>query len=419
MPNHNDNDRRDRRDSRDSRDQRDYEHDHREHDHREHDHREHDHDDHDHDNHTAPTASSNQSLILGIVLGAVVLLLLLLLISQQMGGGSASKKNSDLDDIKKEVAAAKANLDAERARSGLLPAQSVDALSTKIKSDTDALANLVSGMQNELRDLRDVKKSLSALSRDNDSLRGQLASSGNAQSQLAGLQARLNDAETRLTALREQLAKAPDPGIADELAQTRAQVQELRDQSAGMVDGARINSLQKFVDQLQPQNDLLRTEVQRLRAELDREKLFVTRDMLSPRATALFGELVALEGKGSEEIKEAYQRFDKDLNSRVIDTVSFPDGKAQIDPLQEDKIKTAITQAPANSFFLVVGYASKEGDKAANSALSSQRATRVASVVNFLKLEGQEVQAVYLGETDRFSIEPEPNQACELWEIRP
>lgn len=415
MPDQNDQDHRNQRNrDQDQQNQRDLD---QERDYRD---RENTHDHHDHDDHGAPaaTASSNQSLILGIVLGAVVLLLLLLLISQQMGG-SAPNKNDDLNVLKKEIATAKANLEAERARSGLQPAIGVKALSTKIKSDTDALANLVSGMQNELRDLRDVKKSLSALSRDNDSLRAQIASSGNAQSQLAGLQSRLNDAEARLATLREQLAKAPDPGVADELAQARTELQSLREQSAGMVDGARLASLQKLVAQLQPENDRFRLEIQRLRAEIDREKLFVTSENLSPRATALFAELVALEGKGPDEIQAPYQRFDKDLNSRVIGTIPFPVGKASIDPLQEDKIKTAIAQAPANSFFLVVGYASKVGEKAANSKLSSQRAVRIASVTNFLKQEDQEVQAVYLGETDRFSAEPGPNQTCELWEIRP
>ena len=76
-------------------------------------------------------------------------------------------------------------------------------------------------------------------------------------------------------------------------------------------------------------------------------------------------------------------------------------------------------QAPGNSFFLVVGYASTSGDSQTNEELFSKRATRVASMVNYLKKEGQGVQAVYLGEGTRFGPEDAPNQVCEVWQIRP
>ena len=67
----------------------------------------------------------------------------------------------------------------------------------------------------------------------------------------------------------------------------------------------------------------------------------------------------------------------------------------------------------------MVGYASKSGGKEQNQALSSQRATTVASVVNVLRASNQVVRAVYLGETDRFSKTDEmANQICEVWEIK-
>ena len=76
-------------------------------------------------------------------------------------------------------------------------------------------------------------------------------------------------------------------------------------------------------------------------------------------------------------------------------------------------------QAPENTFFLVVGYASPSGDSKTNEKLSSSRATRVASMVNYLKKSGQAVQAVYLGEGNRFGPTDGPNQVCEVWAIRP
>ena len=69
--------------------------------------------------------------------------------------------------------------------------------------------------------------------------------------------------------------------------------------------------------------------------------------------------------------------------------------------------------------FLVVGYASTTGGIDLNRKLSSDRASRIASVVNSNKGEGQEIQAVFLGQTDRFSESEAPrNQICEIWEIR-
>ncbi|MGE9266632.1 MAG: OmpA family protein, partial [Verrucomicrobiales bacterium] len=146
---------------------------------------------------------------------------------------------------------------------------------------------------------------------------------------------------------------------------------------------------------------------------------FVSRENLSPRATALFRELVALEGKSADELAAPYQRIGTDLNASVVDTMRFESGRADIDFQREDQLKKAVTSAPGKAFFLVVGYASKTGETEANRELSAQRATRVASVVNYLKQQGQEVQAVYFGETDRFGSEAAPNQAVELWEIRP
>jgi flagellar motor protein MotB len=56
----------------------------------------------------------------------------------------------------------------------------------------------------------------------------------------------------------------------------------------------------------------------------------------------------------------------------------------------------------------------------ANRALSSDRATAVARILDAAKKPGQRVQAAYLGQTDRFgSSSPERNQICEVWQIVP
>ena len=68
---------------------------------------------------------------------------------------------------------------------------------------------------------------------------------------------------------------------------------------------------------------------------------------------------------------------------------------------------------------LAIGYASETGNVDANRTLSSSRATAAAELFSSVKRQEQLVQAVYLGQTDRFSSKvPERNQIVEIWRIR-
>ena len=145
----------------------------------------------------------------------------------------------------------------------------------------------------------------------------------------------------------------------------------------------------------------------------------MTRENLAPAAQKLFGELVRLEGNNPTALKRAYERIGQSLNARVVEEATFKTGSAALAMEHEDHIQASSRQAPGNAFFLVVGYDSKSGGSKSNRELSAKRATTVASVVNVLKQAGQGVQAVYLGETNRFGANDAPNQVCEIWEIRP
>lgn len=371
---------------------------------------------HDHEpevRHSSPPIN----LILGLVLGAMALFFLLWVTSQYFG--QKNEPSAELTALQKEIDEARAEVEAQRLQRGISPGGNPEALGQKIKSDVDSLAALVSGMENELRSQRDLQSSFSSLSRLNEDLRRQLDAASAAQGQVAGLQARLQESEQRLEILRQQLSNAPAPGTAAELEQTRAQLAELRGQTAGMVDGSRMSSLQKLIDELQLANDRYREEIQRLRAEVDGARLFVTRENLSPRATALFKELTDLEGRDPDQLELDYSRLDSDLNARMVGRVEFAEGSNTVNVQREEALQAAIQNADPASFFLVVGYASQKGEAEPNRELSRQRATRVASIANFLKQAGQEVQAVYLGETERFGSDLAANQICEIWEIRP
>ncbi len=78
-----------------------------------------------------------------------------------------------------------------------------------------------------------------------------------------------------------------------------------------------------------------------------------------------------------------------------------------------------VSEVPDGDLVLCVGYASETGDVDNNRILSSDRATAAAQFFSNEKRPQQFVQAVYLGQTDRFSSRiPERNQIVELWRIR-
>ena len=375
---------------------------------------------------TRPAASS-QNLILGIVLGAIFLFFVLFMLSNgSQGFGLGQKQPAEdpaLAEIREELAAAKASRDA--ARDAILAPSTMDgnALISNIKQDADSLANVLAGYQTELARLQGIETASQQAFVQVADLQNQLRQAQGAAGQLAAVQNQLQQANQTIQRLNQQLAQSADPSQVTELRQQlqgtrkeredlRTQYAELRARVAGMVDRSELDKLQE----IQVENRRLRAELQELRARLDKT-LFVTRDNLAPLASKLFAELVALEGSTEDQRKAAYQEIKTTLNARVMETADFATGSAALDSEHESHIENVIAASPDNCFFLVVGYASKTGDSQANRELSRRRATRTASVVNYLKRQTQKVQAVYLGETDRFGPNTSKNQVCEVWEI--
>ena len=370
------------------------------------------------------TPSSNQSIILGIVMGAVVLLLLLLVISQQFnknGGDSAS--STEISELRKKISDQQALN--EKLRYSGLPGLDNDpeALVTQIKSDTEALARLVNASASDVALLRTAQDSAAALSRRNQDLEAQLRQYATAAGRVTQLEAELDAARqaangmvsrTELDRLRSELdlAKAERTRLQNELSIAQSKGQ-------GMVDGNTYAILKQERDTLANQNIKLRSEIQRLMAELAGAKLFVSSEDLSPRAVALYRALKQIENDNYRDRLSTYADFSTQIKASVREAINFKTGSAQIAVEHEAHIDDMMAQADPNSFFLVVGYASTSGDSKSNEELSSQRATRVASMVNYHKKAGQGVQAVYLGEGKRFGPEDPPNQVCEVWEIRP
>ena len=367
------------------------------------------------------TPASNQNLIIGIVMGAVVLLLLLLVISQQLNKDLEPAENKEIAALKKDLEDRKSRNEALRYASVPGVGQSPDALVTQIKSGTEALARLVNASASDAAMLQTAQENARLLSNRVTDLENQLRQTQADATHARSLESELNAArqaangmvsKSQVDSLRDQLALAKNDrdGFQTEITQLRAK-------EGTMVDANAYALLKAEVDQLRKDNALPSDGIHQNENVL--AKLFVTKDALSPRAVALYRELTRIEPEDHRARLQTYTRIDTQLKAGVGEAITFKTGSSDIALEHETHIKEMASAAAPNTFFLVVGYASPSGDSKTNEELSSQRTTRVASMVNHLKKEGQAVQAVYLGEGNRFGPDDASNQVCEIWQIRP
>ncbi len=366
------------------------------------------------------TPASNQNLIMGIVMGAVVLLLLLLVISQHFNKTGVSDEVSQLED---DIKDRKARKEALRYSGISGVSQNPDALINQIKSDTDALGRLLNASASDSAMLRTAQDNATSMSIRITDLQTRLGQTQGAAARVAGLEAELANVRQALVgtvdkatadSLREQLALARL-----ERDRLQSELRELRASQGSLVDRNTHALTLAELTELRSANAELRAENQRLLAKSAGSKLFVSAEELSPRAEDLYRELKRIESNNYKSRIQTYTRIDSQMNASVGDSITFKSGSAEIARNHEARLKSMALSAGEKSFFLVVGYASPSGDSLSNQKLSSRRATRVASMVNYLKKNGQAVQAVYLGEGNRFGPDDSPNQVCEVWEIRP
>jgi outer membrane protein OmpA-like peptidoglycan-associated protein len=367
------------------------------------------------------TPASNQNLIIGIVMGAVVLLLLLLVISQQLNKDLEPAENKEIAALKKDLEDRKSRNEALRYASVPGVGQSPDALVTQIKSGTEALARLVNASASDAAMLQTAQENARLLSNRVTDLENQLRQTQADATRARSLESELNAArqaangmvsKSQVDSLRDQLALAKNDRDG-----FQTEINQLRAKEGTMVDANAYALLKAEVDQLRKDNALPSDGIHQNENVL--AKLFVTKDALSPRAVALYRELTRIEPEDHRARLQTYTRIDTQLKAGVGEAITFKTGSSDIALEHETHIKEMASAAAPNTFFLVVGYASPSGDSKTNEELSSQRTTRVASMVNHLKKEGQAVQAVYLGEGNRFGPDDAPNQVCEIWQIRP
>jgi outer membrane protein OmpA-like peptidoglycan-associated protein len=230
---------------------------------------------------------------------------------------------------------------------------------------------------------------------------------------------------SQLGKIQTQLEKAlADSGSSDLL---RQQLNEARNGLAPLQEKLAIYSARPTQEELNAAKARiaeLQAEIEALKAQPEPAapvKLFAESEAdLSPAAQALFRGLASLDDKSDMEISSAYNRFASQFNATFLKDIRFPTSSSQLNPADKFALGDSVANLPDGALLLVVGYASTTGNADANRLLSSDRATQVASNLDIAKPGNQVVQAVFLGQTARFSSRiPERNQVCEIWQINP
>ena len=296
-------------------------------------------------------------------------------------------------------------------------------VSERLKKDADKIVALaesfekmiaerdaqVSRKTEELLDAEQLRQSLSAeIARLQADYQRALVGG----SEAASLKRQLTEAQSQRDALSRQLS-----AMEQKLAEMERRLAETRN-SVNEDDFA---DLQRRFNESDRARAFFEARVKELEAQLNKASLFAeSEDELVPAAVELFRRLRKLEGLPDSDLTTEYSKLGVDLGANVLHTMHFATGSSELSPEDEAQLFQIVTNdVPDGDLTLIVGYASKTGNAEANQTLSSDRATAAAKFYDGKKRPGQRVQAVYLGQTDRFSSRiPERNQICEVWRIR-
>lgn len=385
--------------------------------------------------HTAEPGSSQSNA--NLMMAMVMLMILLIGVAVAF----ALKNNSDPEKVEKErltrqLAAINEDVTGALALEGRVAAINdnanqilVDFSSMKdgYQSAKDELKRTKSELEGNMSTITRISSSLENARKENAQLKN-LAGSANAyKQQLTSLREELAEKDRMMAELQTRPSQESLNNLRtnlntiqmnkDELAR---EIQTLKQRMITMVDKADSDQLRQKLPILEKENTELKNTIQTLRTELDFGALFVkSKDLLPAKAKLLYTELDILEGVTTPQLVAAYAKIQATLNAENLHQVRFAEGSSLLSFTDQAAVRTKIAGTGNSDYFLVVGYASTTGDADSNKKLSANRATAVASVVNQLKKQGQEVRAVYLGQTDRFSADKvEDNQLCEIWRMK-
>ncbi|MCU0782017.1 MAG: OmpA family protein [Akkermansiaceae bacterium] len=339
------------------------------------------------------------TFVIVVLLTALVVMMLL-----------PDRKDSDLSKLKAELAElAKQGSPSPAVGSG----EQIGDVAARVKKDADTLLLLAERYQQlvddthaeSVRKSAELARSEELRKRDADAvfqLRKELENTRGASLEVDGLRREIADLKTTRD--------------------TQAKELERLQQELGSASSEDIATLRRQLQETTTARDFFESRVRELESavEMQRQKLFAqTEDELLRPALELVRNLRKLENKPDSEITTAYSRFGSESGATVVKTLSFATGSAAMSPVDAQEVSALLGSVDDGDMLLVIGYASETGNVDANRTLSSDRATNVAAALSANKRPGQLVQAVYLGQTDRFSSRiPERNQICEVWHIR-
>ena len=358
--------------------------------------------------HGRPSMSPN--MVLAFVIVALVGVLIVM--GLRGGFGSGALGSSDVTQLQAEANAIRSQLNRERMSMGLRPlesgSESADDIAARLKKDADTMAALASSLESMLGEKDAVIAAKSSELLRSEQLRQSLAAES---SRLQGELQRALVSGSEAERLRREfdLLKSQRDALTEELAA-----------KGNSVASDEFDELQRRLEEALRAKDFFENRVKELEADLAKARLFASSESeLMPAAVELFRSLRELENRPDSDLTTAYSSLGVKLGANVLHTLAFPTGTSALTPDDEEIIARLGAEIPDGDLMLVIGYASETGNVDGNRTLSSDRATAVAQKFSSIKRPGQLVQAVYLGQTDRFSSRiPERNQLCEIWHIR-
>ena len=347
------------------------------------------------------------------------LLGVLIVMALRNGGTHPAPPDADLAKAQAELNAISNEYNRERIAMGLRPieggSEPIEDVASRLKKDADTLVSLAGSYQKLIGekdlDLTAAKAEILRSEKLRQSLSAECAS---LQTELR--RALVNGSDSDL--LRRDIAdlKSQRDALAAELSDVR---EKMKTMSTG-ISPDEYADLKRRLDETMRAKDFFENRVKQLEGDLTKVKLFASSENeLLPAAVELFRSLRKLEGKPDSEISSAYSGLGAQLGANVLTTLNFATGASVINPADDEAIRKLVTNIPDGDLILAIGYASETGNVDSNRTLSSDRATAAAELITSVKRPGQFTQAVYLGQTDRFSSRiPERNQLVEIWQIR-
>jgi outer membrane protein OmpA-like peptidoglycan-associated protein len=366
---------------------------------------------------TAPKPTMPPAVALAFVI--IALLGVLIVMGLRASRGGSASGSPELTQLQAEANALRTQLNSERIAMGLRPlegnSEPVEEVAARLKKDADTMVALASSYQAMLADKDiELKAKNAEILRLEQLRQSYAAESTRLQNELQ--RALVAASEADLLRRDLQAMKAQRDALAAELAGVR---EELAAKGKG-VSADDFADLQRRYEETLRAKEFFEAKVKDLEAELSKAKLFASSENeLLPAAVELFRSLRQLEGKPDSEISTAYSSLGAKLGANVLHTLNFATGSSVLAAADDELIRNLVADIPDGDLVLAIGYASETGNVDGNRTLSSDRATAAATLFSSVKRPGQLVQAVYLGQTDRFSSRiPERNQIVEIWRIR-